>query len=160
MDAASELSQLLGAEDEPADSRLPAAEDEVVGAEDGHLDLRLLDCEEVRDRLRQRPEAVFERGLELAQLVLGLREGEPAVDVDPQRLRADVRLRDVGVDAGVDANRARGDTALALQLGDGLVQELDVELEADRRDVPRLLAAEQLAGAADLEVAHRDREAG
>src|SRR5664279_5723400 len=78
MDAASELSQLLGAEDEPADSRLPAAEDEVVGAEDGHLDLRLLDREEVRDRLRQRPEAVFERGLELAELVLGLREGEPA----------------------------------------------------------------------------------
>ena len=46
------------------------------------------------------------------------------------------------------------------QLGDRLVQELDVELEADGGDVARLLRAEQLAGAADLEVAHRDREAG
>jgi len=29
-----------------------------------------------------------------------------------------------------------------LQLGDGLVQQLDVELEPDGRDVARLLAAE------------------
>src|SRR6185436_20691375 len=37
---------------------------------------------------------------------------------------------------------------------------LDVEVEADRRDVTRLLRAEQAARAADLEVAHRDLEAG
>ena len=46
------------------------------------------------------------------------------------------------------------------ELGDGLVQEVDVELETDRGHVPGLLGAEQLAGASDLEVAHRDREAG
>src|SRR2546425_1265221 len=49
---------------------------------------------------------------------------------------------------------------VARELGDGLVQELDVELEADGRNVTRLLGTEQLAGAADLEIAHRDREAG
>ena len=42
---------------------------------------------------------------------------------------------------------------------DRLVEQRDVELEADRRDVARLLVAEQVAGAAQLEVAHRDREA-
>ena len=67
-----ELLQLLGAEDELADGRLAAAEDEVVGAEPGDLDLRLLDREEVLDRLRQRAVPVLERRLELAQLVLGL----------------------------------------------------------------------------------------
>ena len=48
----------------------------------------------------------------------------------------------------------------ALQLGDGLVEHLDVQLEAERGDVAGLLGAEQVARAADLEVAHRDREAG
>ncbi len=41
----------------------------------------------------------------------------------------------------------------------GLVQHLDVQLEAERGNVARLLGAEQVACAADLEVAHRDREA-
>ena len=49
---------------------------------------------------------------------------------------------------------------LAGELGHGLVEHLDVELEAERRDVAGLLGAEQVAGAADLEVAHRDLEAG
>jgi hypothetical protein len=39
-----------------------------------------------------------------------------------------------------------------------LRHHLDVEVEADGGDVPRLLAAEQVAGAADLEVAHCDLE--
>ena len=48
----------------------------------------------------------------------------------------------------------------AEQRCDRLVEHRHVELEADRRDVARLLVAEQVAGAADLEVAHRDLEAG
>ena len=42
------------------------------------------------------------------------------------------------------------------QLLDGLGEHLAVQLEADRRHVARLLVAEQVAGAAQLEVAHRD----
>ena len=68
--------------------------------------------------------------------------------------------RDERVDAGVDAHRPDGGARLAGELGHGLVQHLDVELEAERGDVARLLGAEQVAGAADLEVAHRDLEAG
>ena len=59
--------------------------------------------------------------------------------------------------ASTRTGRARG-ARLAGQLGDGLVQHLDVELEPERGDVARLLGAEQVAGAADLEVAHRDRK--
>src|SRR5262245_37658449 len=131
VDAVSELLELAGAEDEPPDGRLAAAEDEVVGAEERDLDLRLLDREQVLDRLRQRAVAVLEPRLELAQLVLGLGEREPAMDVDAQRLRTDVLLRDVRVDASVHPDRPRGHTPLSLQLRDRLVQQLDVELEAD-----------------------------
>ena len=47
------------------------------------------------------------------------------------------------------------------QLGHRLLEDLRVGLEADRGDRARLLAlAEQLAGAADLEVVRRDLEAG
>ena len=49
---------------------------------------------------------------------------------------------------------------LAGELGDGFAQQLDVELEAERGQVPVLLRAEQLSRAANLEIAHGDREAG
>ena len=48
---------------------------------------------------------------------------------------------------------------LALQRGDALLEQLAVELEADRRDMAALLRAEQVAGAADFQVAHGDFEA-
>ena len=43
---------------------------------------------------------------------------------------------------------------------DGLRQQARVEIEADRRHVPGLLAAQDVAGAADLEVGQGDLEAG
>ena len=49
---------------------------------------------------------------------------------------------------------------LRLQRLDGVGEHLRVEVEADRRDVPALLRAQQVARAADLEVAQRDLEAG
>ena len=156
-----ELAQLVRAEHDRPDGRAAAAEDEVVGAEPRELQLRLLDREQVLDRLGQRAVAVLDRRLELAQLVLVLDEREPAVEVDLERLGRDVarpaRTRRRA------RRRAPGRAASRRwpgELGDGLVQHLDVELEAERGDVAGLLGAEQVAGAADLEVAHRDREAG
>ena len=52
-----------------------------------------------------------------------------------------------------------GRDRLAAELVDGLLHHLGVELEADRGDVPALLLAEQVAGAADLEVVRGDLEA-
>ena len=48
---------------------------------------------------------------------------------------------------------------LALELADGLLEQLHVHLEADGVDLPALLAAEQVAGAANLEVERGDAEA-
>src|SRR4051794_26685592 len=64
--AVAELPQLARAEHQPPDRRLPALEDEVVGAEERDLDLGLLDAEQIPDRLGQRPVAVLERRLQLA----------------------------------------------------------------------------------------------
>ena len=47
----------------------------------------------------------------------------------------------------------------ALERGDALLEQLAVKLEAHGRDVPALLRAEQVARAADLEVAHGNLEA-
>ena len=71
VDAPAELLQLLGSEDELADGGLAAPEDEIVGAEAGDLDLRLLERDEVLQRLGLGPVPVLERRLQLAQLVLG-----------------------------------------------------------------------------------------
>ena len=46
----------------------------------------------------------------------------------------------------------------ALELADRLLEQLHVHLEADGIDVPALLAAEQVAGAANLEVERGDAE--
>jgi hypothetical protein len=64
--AVPQLAQLARAEHQPAHRRPASLEDEIVGAEERHLDLRLLDPEQVLDRFRQRAVAVLERGLQLA----------------------------------------------------------------------------------------------
>ena len=50
--------------------------------------------------------------------------------------------------------------AQRLQPLDRIAEQLHVQVEADGADVAALLGAEQVAGAADLEVAQRDLEAG
>src|ERR687888_1965973 len=143
--AVAEASQLARAEDDLPDAHTAAAKDKVVRPELRHLQLCLLDQEQVLDRLGKRAEPVLRRGLQLAQLVLRLGEREPAVQVDLQRLRADVIRRHVGVDACVHTHRARSDAPLSRQLGNRFGKELDVELEAERRDMARLLVTKQIA---------------
>ena len=106
LDLGAQLAQLSGAEHDRSDRRAAAAEDEVVGAEAGELQLRLLDREEVLDRLGHRAVPVLGRDAQLVQLVLGLGKRDAAVQVDLQRLGSDVGGGDVGVDARIDAHRA------------------------------------------------------
>ena len=70
----------------------------------------------------------------------------------------------VGDEAPASGRLTSGSTCvarrLAAQLGDRLLEHLRVQVEADRGDGARLLRAEQVAGAADLQVVRGDREAG
>ena len=88
------------------------------------------------------------------------RPRDAPVGVDLGRLVGDVVRRHVGGDGQVDAHRRRQRRLLAGQLVHRLFQHLRVHLEADGGHVPALLVAEQVAGAADLEVGHGDLEAG
>ena len=74
-------------------------------------------------------------------------------------MSGDVRLVDLQVDAQVHGRADVVFELLALELAHGLLEQLHVHLEADGVDLPALLAAEQVAGAANLEVERRDAEA-
>ena len=82
------------------------------------------------------------------------------MQVDLHGLERHVVGGDVGVDGRVEPHRPDRLGRPPLELGDGLRQELAVELEADRRDVPGLLVAQEVPRPAQLQVAHRDPVAG
>ncbi len=85
--------------------------------------------------------------------------GQPLVHLQPQPLAGDVLVGQVGVDGQLDPYLAELRLAVALELVHGLADQPDVEVEPDVGDVAGLLAAEQVAGAADLEVLHGDGHA-
>src|SRR4051812_5248828 len=153
----------LGVEIDRRDGEPAAPERHRASARLAELDARLLQRQEVLERLRERAEAVLELLAQRLQLGDLARPGDAPVDVDLRLLVGDVVGGHVRVDVDVEAHGLRLVLArepLALARAHGLVEHRHVELEAERRDVAGLLVAEQVARAADLEVAHRDLEAG
>src|SRR3954470_17241963 len=153
----------LGVEIDRRDGKPAAAERDRAGPRLAELDARLLERDEVLERVGDRAEAILELLPQSAELgdLAGARDAP--VDVDLRLLVGDVVGRHVGVDVDVEAHGLRlvfSREALALARPDRLVEHAHVQLEAERRDVAGLLVAEQVAGAADLEVPHRDLEAG
>ena len=106
---------------------------------------------------RQRPEAVRDLLAERRDVLQVLRQRDPSVQLDLGGLERHVVGGDVGRDRDLDAHVALGDRR-ALAQRDRLLEHLDVQLEPDRRDVAGLLVAEQVAGAADLQIAHGDAQ--
>jgi hypothetical protein len=110
------------------------------------------------------PKRSTSSSLQLLQRLVGLAVGEALVEDQPLVGVAAVVLgqqcRHVQTDLGDDRQRR-----LEVRLVTGLerahrsVEHLDVEAEADLLHLPRLAVAEHLAGAADLEVVHRQIEA-
>ena len=107
----------------------------------------------------RRAVAVLPLGADVVDVGRRRDRGEPAVRLHAHVVARDVVARQVRVDRHVDLTSTGSAHRLALELADRLGDHLAVEVEADRGDVARLLAAEQVARAADLEVAHRDLEA-
>jgi len=94
--------------------------------------------------------------------------GDAPVDVDLRLLVGDVVGRDVRIDVDVESHRLRAlppagaiVAGFALGFGDRPRRaSACTGSKAERRDVAGLLVAEQVARAPDLEIAHRDLEAG
>src|SRR5579875_2542828 len=120
------------------------------------LDPRLLQRDQVQKRLRRLPEAVLELLAQQHQIGHLARPGDPPVHVDLRLLVGDVVGGHVGVDVDVQAHRLplRLPVRPVHRRRHRLVEHLHVELEAERGHVTGLLVAQQVAGAADLQVAH------
>src|SRR3954471_7346932 len=153
----------FGVEIDRRDGEPAAPERHRAGARLAELDARLLQGQEVLERLRERAEAVLKLLAQRLQLGDLARAGDAAVDVDLRLLVGDVVGGHVRVDVDVEAHGLRLVLArepLVLARANRLVEHAHVQLEAEGGDVAGLLVAEQVAGAADLEVAHGDLEAG
>ena len=128
-----------------------------------HSDLMATILQQVLDLVRQRSEAVDQLGAEGLDLLLVLDVGKPAVEREPHRQVGDIILRDQHRRADGDLRRPavgdrRGDAGLEAR--HRLFEHLLVELEADLLDVAGLLVAQQVAGAADVEIVGGELEAG
>ena len=85
--------------------------------------------------------------------------GDPAVEVEAERLLRDPARRHERLHRQVDPQLPLLRHRLALQLLHRLLQDADVGVEPDGGDVAVLLGAEHVAGAPQLQVAQGDAEA-
>src|SRR6266851_5473748 len=105
-------------------------------------------------------EAVFELLSNVLLVGFGSNRGDALVGAQAEIFAGDVVLRDSNVKAKAEGGAEVGRAFLAFQFGNGALQHLTVHIEADGFDVTVLLAAEHVAGAAQLEVESGDAESG
>ena len=141
-------------------------EDQVVAGGDDAADVPLRGGDAQLADLQQQLDLVGQRAVDVGQLrfdlpEVGGRAGDRdlAVGVHAVAVEGDVVLRDVGGRPEVDHGRGQRLDLLVLHLVHGVGQHLAVHLVADHLDVARLLGAEDVARAADLQVAQGDPEA-
>src|ERR687898_2573977 len=118
------------------------------------------EAEQVPGRLGKRPEAVDELLGQVFHLGEGAEARSPAVQVYAFDLIHDVPRRQIRVERELYDNRPLLAPLLGLapRCRDGFFQKGQVHLEADGRYVPRLLGAEQVSRAPDLQIPHGDGE--
>src|SRR5919112_513775 len=118
------------------------------------------EAEQVSGRLGELPEAVGELLGQILHLGEGAEARGPAVEVYAFDLVHDVPWRQIRIQRELHDNGPLLARLLRLALcgRDGLFQEVQVHLESDGRYVTRLLGAEQVARAPDLQIPHRDGE--
>ena len=121
------------------------------------------DLQQVLDLPGQRAEAVDQLGGEGFDVALILDLGQPPVERKPHRQIGDVVLGNEQRRADGDLRRpavgsGRGDAGLEAE--HRLFQHLLVELEADLLDVAGLFLAQEIAGAADIEIVRGKLEPG
>src|SRR5690348_393503 len=125
------------------------------------IELHLDDLHEVRRLFGKSAKAVDHLRGEGVDRLAVLELAETAVEAHPE-----VEVRHVGLrnhDRGVDADLRREfllwSDAAGLQLDNRILEHRLIELESDFLDVPRLLVAEQIARAANIEVVAGELEA-
>src|SRR5206468_4998406 len=107
---------------------------------------------------RGRPEAVGQLGPHLRDLFVPPQLGQALVDSQALIHLGNIAIGQERLHAHVDDGLDRRATRLAAQFSHGLCQELRVKIEAHRGNVAVLLRAQQIAGAADLQIPHGEPE--
>ena len=125
-----------------------------------HMRFSATTCSRLSTSARQRAEAVDQLGGHGLALGVGGQRADAAVEAEADGQVGDVGLGDQHGQAELDVGRpvaVLGALAAALgaHLDDRVLQHLLVELDADLADMAGLLVAEQVAGAADVEVVAR-----
>src|SRR5580704_4336495 len=128
------------------------------GPPGGHAQPRHL--EQVEDRLGWRAVPVGQLLKSCDDVGFGVDGGDPGVGLQSEPFAGHVVVRDVRVDRQLHPDFGLLRRAVALQLADRLADHPYVQVEADPGDMPGLLAAEQVARAADLQVLQGDVHAG
>ncbi len=118
------------------------------------------DREQRRHLRGKRPVPVDRLLADPLQRVVIRGEGDPPVQLEAERFLRHPPRRHERPDRKVDPQLLLFRDRLALELGDRLLEDPAVGVEAHGRDVAVLLRAEQVAGAADLEVSEGDPEPG
>ena len=107
-----------------------------------------------------RAEAVAQLLAEIGQVIETAQPGEPAVELDLHARAGDVVAGQVGTPGELDRAVEERLFGLVGQAAHGRLQQRAIQLVADALDVAGLLGAQDVAGAADLQVAHGDLEPG
>src|SRR5216683_6478592 len=131
-------------------------------AEDGIRDLIVTGVQTCALPISEAIDELGGKGIDLAAVH---QRGDAAIEAEADAEIGDVSLGDE--DGGADGDLRRPLLArrprligAAARSGDRLLEHVLVELDADFANVPRLLLAQQVAGAADIHVVARQGEPG
>src|SRR4029077_21112513 len=101
---------------------------------------------------RRRAETVGELFAHVELFFVGGDGGDALVGAQAEIFAGNVVMRDAYVGTEVEGGAKLGCGLFALELGDGTLEHLAVEVEADTFDVAVLLSAEHVAGATQFEI--------
>ena len=116
----------------------------------------LSELQEVLDGRRGFSEEVNEVGFQLGEVFGGLASCEASVHIHSLLIGGDVVAWYVAVELQFEMSDGPGGFGLAAELADGRGEERAVELISDSIDVAALFEADDVAGAADFQVAKGD----
>ena len=116
--------------------------------------------QQIADGQGQLAEAVFEIPVQAVDFRLVARGRNLLVDPQPRQFLIDEVRRDFQIDFQIDGGFDLRQHFTGPQLFDRPFEQLAIQIEADRLDVSMLLAAQQVARAAQLQIERRDPEPG
>ena len=118
--------------------------------------------QQVLHRRRRRPETILQLRLHAGNLPPVSNAGKPLIKRQPRRQMRHILLRYAGRNGQVNARRLRLRLGrnpapvlrLQIQLGHRLTQQIRVQVETNRVDLPALVGPQQVAGPPNFQVPH------